>query len=573
MLYAWAKGIIVVEAAGNGAEDLDDAIYESVYDTTYRNSHAIIVGAGAPPSGSSGPDRSRLEFSNHGDRVNLQGYGREVFTTGYGNYWDGDGDINQYYTASFSGTSSASPIVTGAVACLQGYYMSTYGVPMIADYARDVLIATGSAQTGDTIEHIGPRPDLAAATAVLSPPPSLFADPMLVDTTLSEGESAVFDVWLHNRSDVYALDYSATVNQYLFNPDSVDWLTAGPEDGTIAALDSMMITVNVDASLIAGSLDWTKGMIELNWNVTGNSLDSLTYLPVFLVVPCVDDSTYEVASSADPGGPTFDWIDITSMGSAVPIPSFYNPFASDPLDDGSAGPFGIPFDFPYFGSTYSQYYIGVNGGISFTDEHVNDGGYYNTFYIPGDYPFTTFIPVFWNDFLMGFTHGAHGSIYTYNSPTNDTVIIEWWQMGTWGSADDTLSTFELILTADGNISMQYYDVGTSGHENNTLIGLAEVECTIEPYFNHGDPVEHTVGNNVRVDFVRQYIPTMAGDADGNGIINILDITFLIAYLYQGGPAPVPLEAGDPNCDEAINILDLTYLIAYLYQDGPEPCYY
>ncbi|MCH9030938.1 MAG: pentapeptide repeat-containing protein [candidate division Zixibacteria bacterium] len=67
------SGIIVCEAAGNGAENFDDPIYSSVFDTTFRNSFAIMCGAGAPPSGTFGTDRSRLGFSNYGERVNLQG--------------------------------------------------------------------------------------------------------------------------------------------------------------------------------------------------------------------------------------------------------------------------------------------------------------------------------------------------------------------------------------------------------------------------------------------------------------------------------------------------------------------
>nr|MBN2278397.1 VCBS repeat-containing protein [candidate division Zixibacteria bacterium] len=60
-----------------------------------------------------------------------------------------------------------------------------------------------------------------------------------------------------------------------------------------------------------------------------------------------------------------------------------------------------------------------------------------------------------------------------------------------------------------------------------------------------------------------------GDADGSGAINILDVTFLIRYLYLGGQAP-DFYAGDANSDGSINILDVTYLINYLYKDGPPP---
>jgi len=61
-----------------------------------------------------------------------------------------------------------------------------------------------------------------------------------------------------------------------------------------------------------------------------------------------------------------------------------------------------------------------------------------------------------------------------------------------------------------------------------------------------------------------------GDADGDEVVNILDITFLINYLYKGGPAPDPLQSTDVNSDGAVNILDVTYLINYLYREGPDP---
>jgi len=63
---------------------------------------------------------------------------------------------------------------------------------------------------------------------------------------------------------------------------------------------------------------------------------------------------------------------------------------------------------------------------------------------------------------------------------------------------------------------------------------------------------------------------VCGDADRNMSINILDVTFLINYLYKGGPAPEPEEAGDANGDGNINILDVTYLINYLYKGGEPP---
>ncbi|UCD16541.1 MAG: C10 family peptidase [Candidatus Zixiibacteriota bacterium] len=73
-----------------------------------------------------------------------------------------------------------------------------------------------------------------------------------------------------------------------------------------------------------------------------------------------------------------------------------------------------------------------------------------------------------------------------------------------------------------------------------------------------------------------FIPVdyICGDANGDTDINLLDVLFLIAHLYDDppGPAPDPPEAGDVNGDGAINLLDVLYLIDYLYgtPQGPEP---
>ncbi len=68
----------------------------------------------------------------------------------------------------------------------------------------------------------------------------------------------------------------------------------------------------------------------------------------------------------------------------------------------------------------------------------------------------------------------------------------------------------------------------------------------------------------------QFRDFMCGDANDSGEINILDITFLISYLYKGGPEPAFPAAADVNMSGNINILDITYLISYLYKGGPEP---
>ena len=66
------------------------------------------------------------------------------------------------------------------------------------------------------------------------------------------------------------------------------------------------------------------------------------------------------------------------------------------------------------------------------------------------------------------------------------------------------------------------------------------------------------------------IDRACGDADGNGNVNISDVTFLINFLYKEGMPPDPEEIGDADGSGVINLLDVTHLINYLYRDGPTP---
>ena len=61
-----------------------------------------------------------------------------------------------------------------------------------------------------------------------------------------------------------------------------------------------------------------------------------------------------------------------------------------------------------------------------------------------------------------------------------------------------------------------------------------------------------------------------GDVNADGSFNLLDVTFLISYLYKQGTAPEPLEKCDVNSSGSINLLDITHIIAFLYKGGADP---
>ena len=59
-----------------------------------------------------------------------------------------------------------------------------------------------------------------------------------------------------------------------------------------------------------------------------------------------------------------------------------------------------------------------------------------------------------------------------------------------------------------------------------------------------------------------------GDVNGSGFTNMLDITYLICYLYKAGPPPYSFNAADVNNSGTFNMLDITYMINSLYKGGP-----
>jgi hypothetical protein len=151
---ATANGRIVVEAAGNGNCNLDQAGFGGAFNPNdaSKDSGAIIVGAGEKNT------RNKASFSTYGSRVDTHAEGDwQIYTTGYGDLFSAEGE-NRWYTDSFAGTSGASPIVTGAAVSLASMLWIYHGSIWAPKEIRNLLRRDGTPQ--GTGGHIGPRPDL-----------------------------------------------------------------------------------------------------------------------------------------------------------------------------------------------------------------------------------------------------------------------------------------------------------------------------------------------------------------------------------------------------------------------------
>ncbi|HSG99680.1 MAG TPA: M64 family metallopeptidase, partial [candidate division Zixibacteria bacterium] len=61
-----------------------------------------------------------------------------------------------------------------------------------------------------------------------------------------------------------------------------------------------------------------------------------------------------------------------------------------------------------------------------------------------------------------------------------------------------------------------------------------------------------------------------GDANGNGVLNIADVTYLLSYIFSGGPPPDCDSEGDADGSGTVNIGDVTYVLAFIFSGGPSP---
>ena len=196
ILQASVLGRIVVEAGGNGAENFDDTdIYGLVFDSSFRFSGAVMVTAS---DGSHYP----ASFTNYGARLDVHAFGTwNVYTLGYGDLY-GSGS-NDHYTATFAGTSSASPIIVGACAVLQGLHKAAHGWTLDYTGMRSLLKDHSTPQAASP-KPIGPLPDLAGSiNAVLGV--SFVADTTFgwtpLDVSFSASSSLSVDSWTWDFGD------------------------------------------------------------------------------------------------------------------------------------------------------------------------------------------------------------------------------------------------------------------------------------------------------------------------------------------------------------------------------------
>jgi serine protease len=154
-----ALGIVMVEPAGNGWQDLDTLTDTggrqalNRHSAGFQDSGALMVGAAR-----STVPHSRLASSNFGSRVDCYAWGEAVDTL----TTDPTGTATDRYTSYFGGTSAAAAILAGAALIVQSAAQARLGFRLSPRQLRAVLSdpAHGTASSDPAVDQIGVMPDL-----------------------------------------------------------------------------------------------------------------------------------------------------------------------------------------------------------------------------------------------------------------------------------------------------------------------------------------------------------------------------------------------------------------------------
>ncbi|WP_299386284.1 S8/S53 family peptidase [uncultured Lacinutrix sp.] len=202
-------GIVIVAAAGNGSEDLDDPFYNNYH--ARGDSGAIIVGAGIGNT-----NHAPSSISTYGSRVNIQSWGTGASTIGYyqwvsTNYGD---DFNQSYITNFNGTSSATAIIGGFTAVLQSYALAQTGNYSTSQELRTLMVNTGIPQGSGN--NIGPFPNMQAA--MLSLDNTLSVDSKSVSNFIMypNPTNGVLNINLNSFNNAVSLEIHNLLGQQVF---------------------------------------------------------------------------------------------------------------------------------------------------------------------------------------------------------------------------------------------------------------------------------------------------------------------------------------------------------------------
>jgi hypothetical protein len=200
-----------------------------------------------------------------------------------------------------------------------------------------------------------------------------------------------------------------------------------------------------------------------------------------------DDFGYSWIDSEEPGGPDWSWTDISETGYQV----------EGLGDDEVAGPFELPFEFPYYGQGKFHYWISPNGAICFNDPFVSAVNHP----IPTNNDYADFIAWFWDDLKI---NPAITRVYFQNF--DEKTVVQFTKM-VHDPANDSYITGQVIMVNNGTIFIKYRLISEDFNKTSATVGLQSnnPESGLQVVFN-AEYVHSELA--VRFDLTRNFITSV-----------------------------------------------------------------
>jgi|GEM_PF-6820905 len=196
---------------------------------------------------------------------------------------------------------------------------------------------------------------------------------------------------------------------------------------------------------------------------------------------------YDWQDSKQPDGITYDWVDISGVGTELD------------LGDDEAATVALPFSFDFYGQANDDVNISSNGYLTFGDDATehNNSSIINYSYHPDN-----FIAPFWDDLNPGYG----GSIYHHYDAAENRFIVQYQDVPRY-EVEGSL-TFQTILNADGSIIYQYNDMDAA--VNSATVGLEnpDGDAGLQIVHNNNNDLDPYIENELAIAFT----PTNSSDA-------------------------------------------------------------
>lgn len=189
---------------------------------------------------------------------------------------------------------------------------------------------------------------------------------------------------------------------------------------------------------------------------------------------------YAWQDSKQPDGITYDWVDISGVGTEL-----------DLGDDESAS-VALPFNFDFYGEANDTINISANGYLTFADGDT-DYDYQNNA-IASSYNLSNFIAPFWDDLNPGYS----GSVYHHYDAEQDRFIVQYQDVARYEVEGEL--TFQTILNADGTIVYQYNNMDAA--VNSATVGLEnpDGDAGLQIVHNNNNDDSPYIENELAIEF-------------------------------------------------------------------------